>query len=160
MYEVWVFAFSEPLSVPIFGLSHFWARCDLTFTSSAHSVCGVSSKLSCVGCRLNYLHNKVKTTLGRAIAQAVSRQLPTVVVQVRSQVKWCWVCGGQNGTGAGFLRVLRFPLPIPYSSLIRSWYNRPFSGLSVTSPDETKKEKVMQSGNCKKQFVNLAPQVW
>jgi hypothetical protein len=22
------------------------------------------------------------------------------------------VCGGQSGTGAGFLRVLRFPLPI------------------------------------------------
>jgi hypothetical protein len=24
----------------------------------------------------------------------------------------CWVCGGQSGIGVGFLRVLRFPLPI------------------------------------------------
>jgi hypothetical protein len=24
----------------------------------------------------------------------------------------CGICGGQSGTGAGFLRVLRFPLPI------------------------------------------------
>jgi hypothetical protein len=31
----------------------------------------------------------------------------------------CGVCGGQSGTGAGFLRVLRFPLPNipPISSL-------------------------------------------
>jgi hypothetical protein len=46
----------------------------------------------------------------------------------------CEICGGQNGTGAGFLRVLRFPLPIlippnsVYSSIIRGWYNRPISG--------------------------------
>jgi hypothetical protein len=38
------------------------------------------------------------------------------------------------GTEAGFLRVLRFPLPIlipptaPYSSIIRGWSNRPNSG--------------------------------
>jgi hypothetical protein len=36
--------------------------------------------------------------------------------------------------GAGFLRVLRFPLPIiipstaPHSSIIRGWYNRASSG--------------------------------
>jgi hypothetical protein len=46
------------------------------------------------------------------------------------------ICGGQSGTGAGFLGVLRFPLPIlipqttPHSSssVIRGWYNRPISG--------------------------------
>jgi hypothetical protein len=45
------------------------------------------------------------------------------------------ICGGQSGTGAGFLRVLRFPLPVsipptaPHSSyIIRGWYNRPVSG--------------------------------
>jgi hypothetical protein len=43
------------------------------------------------------------------------------------------ICGGQSGTGADFLRVLRFPLPIfippiaPQSplSIIWSWYSRP-----------------------------------
>jgi hypothetical protein len=55
------------------------------------------------------------------------------------------ICVGQSGTGAGFLRVLRFPLPIfipptvpqSPSSIIWGWYNRPVvaavpSGLSLT----------------------------
>jgi hypothetical protein len=68
------------------------------------------------------------------IAQAVSRQLPTAAAHVRAQLKSCGICGGQSDTGAGFLRVLRFPLSIliqpnaPYSSIIRGWYNRPISG--------------------------------
>jgi hypothetical protein len=45
------------------------------------------------------------------IAQAVSRWLPTVAARVRVRAA-CGVCGGQSGIGAGFLRVLRFPLPI------------------------------------------------
>jgi hypothetical protein len=49
---------------------------------------------------------------GRAKAQAVSRRFPTAAAQVRAQVRSCGICGGQNNTGAGFLRVLRFPLPI------------------------------------------------
>jgi hypothetical protein len=48
---------------------------------------------------------------GRAVAQAVSRWLPTAAALVRVRAA-CGVYGGQNGTGAGFLRVLRFPLPI------------------------------------------------
>jgi hypothetical protein len=47
---------------------------------------------------------------GRALAQAVSRWLPTAATRVRVRAA-CGVCGGQSGTGAGFLRVLRFPLP-------------------------------------------------
>jgi hypothetical protein len=72
---------------------------------------------------------------GRAIAQAVSRWLPTATAQVRAQVRSCGICGGQSVTGAGFLRVLRFPLPIPIpptapqpSFINRSWYNRPIIG--------------------------------
>jgi hypothetical protein len=49
---------------------------------------------------------------GRAIAQAVSLRLPTVAARVRSQVRSCGTCGGQSGTGARFLEVLRFPPPI------------------------------------------------
>jgi hypothetical protein len=82
---------------------------------------------------------------GRAIAQAVSRWLPTAAARVRARVWSCGIWGGQSGDGAGFLRVLRFPLPIfipqisppSLSSIIWGWYNRPVvaavpSGLSLT----------------------------
>jgi hypothetical protein len=63
----------------------------------------------------------------------VSRWLPTAAAWVRS---WVWssgICGGQSGAGAGFLRVLGFPLPIfiptiapqSPSPIIWGWYNRP-----------------------------------
>jgi hypothetical protein len=51
------------------------------------------------------------STDGRAVARAVSRWLPTAAARVRIRAA-CGVCGGQSGTGAGFLQVLRFPLPI------------------------------------------------
>jgi hypothetical protein len=78
----------------------------------------------------------VKGLEGRAVAQAVSRRLLTAAARVRSQISLCGICGGLRDTGAGFLRVLRFPLIIlipptaPHSSLsiIRCWYNRPISG--------------------------------
>jgi hypothetical protein len=56
--------------------------------------------------------SKFMWSLGCAIAQAVSRWLPTAAARVRSQIRSCGICGGQSGTGAGFLLVLRFPLPI------------------------------------------------
>jgi hypothetical protein len=71
--------------------------------------------------------------------------LPNAVVRVRTRVRSCGICGGQSGTGARFLRVLRFPLsvlipplaPQSPSSIIWGWYNRPImatvpSGLSLT----------------------------
>jgi hypothetical protein len=48
---------------------------------------------------------------GPAVAEAVSRWFPTAAAWFRVR-RVCGVCGGQSGTGAGFLRVLRFPLPI------------------------------------------------
>jgi hypothetical protein len=72
-------------------------------------------------------------SLGRDIAQAVSRWLPTATARVRSRVWLSGICGGQSGAGEGFLRVLRFPLPVfippiaPHSPspIIWGWYNRP-----------------------------------
>jgi hypothetical protein len=49
---------------------------------------------------------------GRAIAQAVSRRLPTAAARVQTRVgTWDYVMG-KSVAGAGFLRELRFPLPI------------------------------------------------
>jgi hypothetical protein len=55
---------------------------------------------------------EVALRCGRAIAQAVSRWLPTAAARVHTRVEPCGICGEQSGAGAGFLRVLRFPLPI------------------------------------------------
>jgi hypothetical protein len=83
------------------------------------------------------LNEPVRKLLGRNIAQVGSRWHPTAAARVRSQVKSCRICGKQSGAGAGFLRVLRFPLPIlitptaPHSaSNIRGWYNRPVDSVS------------------------------
>ena len=46
--------------------------------------------------------------MGCAMAQAVSRRPLTVKARVRSRVSPCGICGGQNGSGTGFPRVLRF----------------------------------------------------
>jgi hypothetical protein len=64
----------------------------------------------------------IVTFLGRAMAQAVSRWPLTAEARVNP----CGICGGQSGTGAGFLRVLRFPLQIYHSTIA------PYS--SITAP--------------------------
>jgi hypothetical protein len=96
----------------------------------------------------------ISPTLGRAIAQAASRWLPTAAARVRALVWSCGICGGQSGAGAGFLRVLRFLLPIfippiapqSPSSIIWGLYNTPEvaavpSGLSPT-PTNNKKNNI------------------
>jgi hypothetical protein len=81
------------------------------------------------------------TTEGCAVAQAVSRRLPTAAVQVRAQVRLSPICGGQNGTGTGSLRLLRFPVPLillpaPHSSssIILGWYSGPNGGPRTERP--------------------------
>jgi hypothetical protein len=54
---------------------------------------------------------------GSTIAQAVSRWFPTAATRDRAWVRSCGICGGQSGTRPGFLRVLRFPLPIRIPSI-------------------------------------------
>jgi hypothetical protein len=58
------------------------------------------------------LYNELWYQVGRATAQAVSHWLPTAAARIRARVWSSGICGGQSGVGAGFLRVLRFPLPI------------------------------------------------
>jgi hypothetical protein len=48
--------------------------------------------------------------LGCAIAQVV--RLSATMSWVQSQVRPCGLCGGQSSTGAGFLQVLLYPLPL------------------------------------------------
>jgi hypothetical protein len=55
----------------------------------------------------------------RAIAQAVSRWLPTAAVRGSRPCRHVGFCDGQSGAGAGFLRVLRFPLPNSFHQLLQ-----------------------------------------
>jgi hypothetical protein len=71
---------------------------------------------------------------GRAVVPAVSHRLPTAEARFRSQLRSYGICDGKCVTGAGFSRVLLFPLPVippiaPHSSLsiILGWYSRPYS---------------------------------
>jgi hypothetical protein len=105
-----------------------------------------------------FWHLKLFSPCGRAIAQAVSRRLPTSAARLRAQVRSCGICGGQSGTEAGFLRVLRFPLQIlipPAAPHSTSSINRAGtigqlvadvpSGLSRTPPQETEKKNLSSS---------------
>jgi hypothetical protein len=75
-----------------------------------------------------------KRLAGGAVTQALSRRFPTAAARVRAHVSSCGLCGGQSVTGAGFLQVILFPLPILIpptalhsSSIILDWYNSPVS---------------------------------
>jgi hypothetical protein len=91
------------------------------------------------------------STKGRAIAQAVSRRLPTAAARVVSNpglVMWDFVMDN-SGAGANFLRELRFPLhnlhSICFSTIIftitRGWHNRPgVAAVSIASETRIKKK--------------------
>jgi hypothetical protein len=67
-----------------------------------------------------------------AIAQAVCRRLCKSEARVGAQVRSYGICGGQRGTGAGFLRIIRFSMspvhlaaPQSATSAVWGWNNRP-----------------------------------
>jgi hypothetical protein len=81
----------------------------------------------------------VKLVIGLAIAQAVSRWLPTAAARVRARVWSCGICDGQSGAEAGFpLPIFISPIaPQSPSSIIWGLYSKPEvpavpSGLSPT----------------------------
>jgi hypothetical protein len=88
---------------------------------------------------------------GRAVAQAISRLLPTAAARVRAQITSCVICGGQSDTGAGFLQYFGFPCQFSFYRLLHSlelssgagtigqFVADVPSGLSLTPPKETKK---------------------
>jgi hypothetical protein len=66
---------------------------------------------------------------GHAIAETVSCWPPTDVVGVRFQIRSYEICGRQSGTGAGFLQVLLFSVPIlipPIANIL--WHVHPLLG--------------------------------
>jgi hypothetical protein len=101
------------------------------------AICLLVFNCSKIDLRHHYTHNKCRgntTDYGHVIAQAGSHRYPTKERRGRAHVWSCAVCGGQSGTGAGFLRELGFPqlILIPpttaCSSIIWGWYNRPING--------------------------------
>jgi hypothetical protein len=69
----------------------------------------------------SYLEELLETYI---LSQALSRQFSTTTAFVRSQFSSCGIYGGQSGTDVGFLRVLRFPLPILIPPTAPSSYHR------------------------------------
>jgi hypothetical protein len=65
-----------------------------------------------------WIYTSTKEPGFRAIAQAVSRWLPTAAVRGSRLGRRVGFCGGLSGAGAGFLRVLRFPLPNSFHQLL------------------------------------------
>jgi hypothetical protein len=76
------------------------------------------------------------------IPQVVSLLLPTTASRVRAQVISCGICGGQNDTGAGFLRILRLFLPIIIPSIAPDALSSSGAVYKIMAdvPRETKKE--------------------
>jgi hypothetical protein len=61
------------------------------------------------------LEQEVTLHLGRAMAQVFSRRLLIAEARFRARINPCGICGGQSGTGTGFLSVLRvFPVNISF----------------------------------------------
>jgi hypothetical protein len=101
------------------GISHmhFWGTVQWIFWCTVPTL-RVRCKWSCFKGLIQVIYDNVcvRLQIVHAKAQAVSRWLPTVVDRVLSWVKSCGICGGQSITGAGFLQVLWFSMPLIHST--------------------------------------------
>jgi hypothetical protein len=89
-------------------IMHFFG---MTFYPQRHKLAygvGISGRSHCTV--------SISTHLGRALAQTVSRRLPTAAVWVRARLNSCGFCGGQGRTETCFLQVRRFSLSIIHST--------------------------------------------
>jgi hypothetical protein len=89
---------------------------------------------------------KLVIKFGRTTPQAICRWLHIAAARVRDHIRSYEICGGQFGTGAWILRVLRFHLPVipptashSTSSIIQVWYDRPKNSSLTKWTQETKK---------------------
>jgi hypothetical protein len=93
--------------------------------------------------------------LGRAVAQSSIRRFPAAEARIEVLVMSCKICSGQSGTGAGFLRVLQFPLPnicplIARQSstfIIQCWYSRPIIDRSNSGLGSTPAPKINKNSS-------------
>jgi hypothetical protein len=107
------------------------ARIELCVKTKTLLESGNKVSLNC-----NEIHSRWVSSWPRH-SSGLSRRLPTAAARVRTQVRQRGICGGLSGNGTGFLRVLRFPLPIlipPTAGTISQLVADVPSGLSLTSP--------------------------
>jgi hypothetical protein len=67
------------------------------------------------------IRHKTSTYTGqirRAITKAGNPRFPTAAALVRAKVPLSGICGRQSGTGAGFLRLFRFPMSYPFHQML------------------------------------------
>jgi hypothetical protein len=102
-------------------------------------------------------------SIGRAVAQAVSRWLPTAAARVRFRAA-CGVCGGRSGTGGRFspsTSVSPANHSTNFSIIIttRGWHNRPLVATVPCGPNWTppptipiKKKSINGNRHCSPQI--------
>jgi hypothetical protein len=93
---------------PLIALSFHYPT-QIKVRGRRHAPCTRLSRLQALlkrrrSCRHSRPKQRMPATslLGRAMAQAVSRQSLTAEAWVRSRVSPCGICGGQSSTGTGF----------------------------------------------------------
>jgi hypothetical protein len=100
-------------------------------------------------CTLTHIH--IHTYIHTYIAQAVSRRLPTAAARIRAQVRTYVICGGQSGRFSprtsisyefSFHRLLHTHHLSPRTGTIGQIVTDVPSGVSLTSPQETKRNAI------------------